>query len=143
MARMRSEDFQSKVGELTEKSSIPRDQEIVATILILGEILNIDTGKIVAHYKETSNVLTQKAEIYKNVLGEVYEELEKWGLQMPERSLGETLPGVPTRRNMKRQLEIQSTELLDLMNAKLFDKVRESIGTGQWRHVLAELGFVR
>src|SRR5207249_19100 len=29
MARMRSEDFQSKVGELTEKSSIPRDQEIV------------------------------------------------------------------------------------------------------------------
>src|SRR6266704_1057039 len=142
-ARMRSEDFQSKVRELTEKSTIPRDQEVVTTILLLGEILDIDTSKIVAHYKETSNVLTQKAEIYKDVLGEVYADLEKWGIQVAEKNLGETLPDSVTRRNKSRQLEIQSTELLDKMNTKLFDKTREQISTGQWRHVLAELGFVR
>ena len=45
-ARMRNEDFQSKVRGLTEKSTIPRDQEIVTTILLLGEILDIDTSKI-------------------------------------------------------------------------------------------------
>jgi hypothetical protein len=137
-ALMNSADFQKEVELLTMKMTIPRNVEIVIGILLLGRILDIDTSGIVSNYLNAEVRLSQKSEVYKDVLLECYKQLLKTTVEKEETELD-----VRSRWSEKHELEVNSTELYALMNERLFAKARESIGTGQWRHVLIDLGFSR
>src|SRR3989454_1935244 len=138
-ALINSSEFQQQVQALTEAMTIPRNIEVVITILLLGRILDIDTKAVIENYTSAKEHLSQKTEVYKDVLADCYVHLLRTTVEPEDSPLEE----IRSRFNEKREVQVTSTDLLTLMSERLFQKTRETIGSGQWRHVLTELGFSR
>src|SRR2546426_3993659 len=62
-----SPEFQRQVHALTEAMTIPRNIEVVITILLLGRILDIDTKAVIENYTNGKEHLAPKTEGYKDV----------------------------------------------------------------------------
>ena len=71
-------EFQQQVHALTEAMTIPRNIEVVITILLLGRILDIDTRGVIENYASAKEHLSQKTEVYKDVLADCRERAREW-----------------------------------------------------------------
>ncbi len=143
---MRSPDFKKTVDDLTKECEVPRSMEIVALVLLLGKIMDIDARRIIENYIEGLDRTTAQADIYKDFLSDIYRALSSGGWTAEPKVYGFSTDyeagGTPWRNNRDKKLEVQTTYLWKTMSMKLQEANRASaINERNWYQVLSELGF--
>ena len=143
---VRSPEFKQTVDLLTKDVEIPRSMEIVAVILLLGKILDIDTKTIIEHYIEGLDRTTAQADIYKDFVSDIYRSLISGGWTNEPKVYGfaadHEASSTPWRINKIKKLEVQATYMWKVMSMKLQEANRASaINERSWYSILSELGF--
>jgi hypothetical protein len=146
---LRSDEFAAIVDPLVKQTKIPRKLEIAIAFLVLGKLLDIEVGALIKAYMSSAPELTNKMEVYRGVLVNIHNRISpllKEPLAPNEiRNIIIKGSGMITefRTNENGHVEMKMLDLLGLMNAELFDRAREAIGTGYWPRVLESLGFTK